>query len=107
MGASDLKESLAEKSSNIESEGTVGIKKRTIIWFLAFSGFAVNFVITNNVPFAIINMVDSNFQSSNESNQDLQLIQEMNNETNVDEHPVDIAQFISLERRLLDFLNVS
>lgn len=96
-------------NANIGKEEACGIKTRTIIWYLAFFGFAINFVITNNVPFAIINMVDPNFRS-NESQlitefieQNISTPSEISNKINL----IETTKYVSLEQKLLGLLSVS
>lgn len=115
-----------EKSWKIEKEGNIGIKARTVIWFLTFSGFAINCILMNNVPFAIVNMVDISFQSSIKNQSEAKVIisseciievnltlqAELSNKTDVNEnnlieHLIKGSSHVSLEKRFLDLLNVS
>lgn len=129
MDLNDFKESFPDKSGRMEKEGSIGIKTRTVIYFLAFSGFAINFVITNSVPVAIVNMIDTNFISVKNQSEERVIISSeciaegnftsqpafssLNNETivneiiNLVEVPVDSSKHVSLERRLLNLFNVS
>lgn len=115
----DYKEVLPEKFEKIQ-EGDIGIKTRTVIWYLAFSGFAINFILANSLPLAIVNMIDANYQSSikNESEERVIIVSECIIETNftnfspklsdeikIAEHP-KTTKHISPEGRLLNFLNV-
>lgn len=103
-----------------DKEATIGIKTRTIIWYLAFFGFAINFVLSYSVSFAIIYMIDSNYRAdltnqSVRSPTTSQCIIERNitnssrlyNEiTSANGFAFD-AQYVSLERKLLSLFNVS
>lgn len=104
-----------------DKEATIGIKTRTIIWYLAFFGFAINFVLSYSVSFAIIYMINSNDradltnQSVSGSPTTSQCIIERNitnssglyNEiTSANGFAFD-AQYVSLERKLLSLFNVS
>lgn len=114
MQASDFtsKEDLPE----VEREKTVGIKARTIIWYLAFSGFAINFVITSNVPFAIIYMVEQSVKNHSLSSISVSsecfgegnftLPSEASSEKSLAEIQL-VKSYVSIERRILTFFNVS
>lgn len=45
----------------------VRIKQRTILWFLVFIGFSVNYLIRININIALIDMLDEKFIKSSNS----------------------------------------
>lgn len=111
----------SDKPEKIEKEGAIGIKTRNVIYILAFTGFAINFVIGSSFPLAIVDMVDANFQSSGKNQSEgkviasseciiernLTMSSELRNAMTTVVDPVEKMKYISLERRLLDLLNVS
>lgn len=95
----------------IPKEGSIGIKSRTVLWYLTFSGFAINYIIRVNVPIAIVDMIDANYKktASNRTVVTSECIAAINmtstelvNELNL----VEESKYVSMERRLLDFLGV-
>lgn len=97
----------------IAREGKVGVKARTVLWYLTFCGFAINYIIRINASIAIVDMIDANFKKS-QGNKTIVTSEcivvanlsmssaELSNELNLAE-----AKYVSLERRFLDFLGVS
>ncbi|CRK96190.1 CLUMA_CG009619, isoform A [Clunio marinus] len=96
----------------IEKEGKIGFKARNVLWYLTFSGFAINYMIRVNVSIAIVDMIDTNFKKlSSEKKvvtseciveQNLTTTPELNNKSYLE----DNLKYVSIERRLLDFLGV-
>lgn len=41
-----------------------GNKQRTILWYIVFVGFSVNYMIRININIAIVEMIDTNFKKS-------------------------------------------
>jgi hypothetical protein len=114
MNGSDLKGGIMEKSDAIEKEGTIGLRARSVLWYLTFFGFAINYIIRINASITIVDMIDSSYKKSTtnktivtseciitESN--FTTLPELENELNLGLH----VKHISLERRLLDSLGVS
>lgn len=98
----------------IEREGEIGVKARTVLWYLAFSGFAINYIIRINASIAIVDMIDTNFKKSlsNKTIVTSECIVSTNTSTNTtaelgNELNLDDAKYVSLERRFLDYLGVS
>ena len=99
----------------IEKEGAIGIKARSVLWYLTFFGFAINYIIRINTSIAIVDMIDLKFKKSTnnttvltseciiEAHGNFTTTAEFDNEANLDEQ----SKYISLERRFLDFLGVS
>lgn len=89
------------------------VKQRTILWFLVFTGFSINYMIRINVNIALIDMLDSVYKKpSNTPNVSIECVdttndvftndtENLNNDLIENEHTR-----LSLERRLLDFLSV-
>lgn len=50
-------------SKSTEGE-TCGNKQRTILWYIVFVGFSVNYMIRININIAIVEMIDTNFKKS-------------------------------------------
>jgi hypothetical protein len=100
----------------MRKEGEVeGIKARSVLWYLTFFGFAINYIIRINVPIAIVDMIDLNYRKSNSNNtivtsecivkENFSLISEMKNQDK--NFTLDKEEkYISIERRLLDKLGV-
>jgi hypothetical protein len=100
-------------------EEVVGVKARSVLWYLTFIGFAMNYMIRININIAIVDMISSEYKSkskgvfmsecSNGTN--------LNNSTLYDIKSVDFAlrneqqivakDYVSLERQFLDYLGVS
>lgn len=104
-----------KKKDEIEKEGDIGIKARTVLWYLTFFGFAVNYIIRINVSIAIVEMIDTSFKKSlsNKTIVTSECIAAMNrtmlNGTNLGED-FDLEQLektVSLERRFMDYFGVS
>lgn len=102
----------AMKIASIEKEGLIGVKARTVLWYLTFSGFAVNYIIRINASIAIVDMIDASFKKSSNNTivtsecivaSNFTTSPELGNEINLEE----IAKYVSLERKLLDYLGVS
>lgn len=100
-------------SENIFTDA-VGMKQRTILWYLVFVGFSVNYMIRINLNISIVDMIDEHFKKvTNNTLVASECIAEIANLTNVDGYPQssspaeDRTKFPSLERMLLDFLGVS
>jgi hypothetical protein len=94
---------------NFWSADEVKVKQRTVLWFLAFSGFAVNYMIRININIALIDMLDSSYK------QDLSVTPECTDAAvNVTKNGSRVEEYnggkqnhsLSLERNLLNFLSV-
>lgn len=103
---------MEKKSVEIEKEGAIGMKARGVLWYLTFSGFAINYIIRINASITIVDMIDVNYKAAGNNtivtseciaatNHTSTTSQELGNDTNLDD------KYISLERRLLDYLGVS
>ena len=96
----------------IDPTDDVKVKQRTILWFLVFTGFSINYMIRINVNIALIDMLDSVYRKpSNTPNVSIECVatndvytndtENLNNDLIENEHTR-----LSLERRILDFLSV-
>jgi hypothetical protein len=85
------------KKVEVEKEGEIGVKARSVLWYLTFFGAAINFIIRINASIAIVDMIDSNYKKTPIN---FTLTSELNEIESDSKH-------VSLERRFLDFLGVS
>ena len=76
-----------KNSNEVAKEGDIGFKSRSVLWYLTFFGFAINYIVRINASITIVDMVDANYRNLNSSD--------------------DNSSYVSLERRFLDFLGVS
>lgn len=107
---------MAAKVKIVEEE-IEGIKARTVLWYMTFFGFAVNYVIRINANIAIVDMIDLNYKRNLNENKTTIVTAEcydtdFANSTNVNEGSMATTEndrsnrFMSIERRILDFLEV-
>ena len=103
---------ISETVNCITPTDDVKVKQRTILWFLVFTGFSINYMIRINVNIALIDMLDTVYRKpSNTSNVSIECVatndvytndtENLNNDLIENEHTR-----LSLERRILDFLSV-
>lgn len=96
----------------MEAEEPVGgVKARTVLWYLTFVGFAMNYMIRINVNIAIVDMIGSEFKARKIDMSECfsSSIVNVTNSTFYHVHQDDFAgeeKYKSLERRLLDFIGV-
>lgn len=93
-----------------EDDAIKGVKARSVLWYLTFIGFAVNYMIRININIAIVDMISSEYRGNKGV-----VISEcvtIVNATNAtfyqvsDDDEVDVKKYVSMERRLLDYLGV-
>lgn len=97
------------------TESDVGVKSRSVLWYLTFFGFAINYILRINSSITIVDMIDLNYRKSS-SNKTIvtseciiidtnlsSISPELGNEFNL----AETEKYVSLERRFLDFLGVS
>lgn len=88
------------------------IKQRTILWYLVFMGFSVNYMQRCNLNIAIIDMIDSThlkiLATSNASSECLVNTEKNSSNENIDKNFASKQQrsFYSPERHLLNLLSV-
>lgn len=97
----------------MEAEGTTGIKARSVLWYLTFVGFAMNYMIRININIAIVDMIHDDFKGKHVVMSECISLVNATNETYYDiigaatEVAVIEKSYVSLEKRLLDYLGVS
>lgn len=98
-----------------KEEVVVGIKARSVLWYLTFIGFAMNYMIRININIAIVDMISDEFKSNNrkvhlsecqsESSNNSTLLEMINPLT--DKQIVTKKHYFSVERQILDHFEVS
>lgn len=93
-------------------EAGIGVKARTVLWYLTFVGFAMNYMIRININIAIVDMISSEFRGGKKV-----LMSEcfsIDNSTNATFYDVSeedevysTKKYLSLERRFLDYMEVT
>lgn len=96
----------------MEPEQSVGVKARTVLWYLTFFGFAINYMIRININIAVVDMISAEFKGKSVVMSECVQVVNASSQTfyNVSEgHDVIISEktYISAEKRLLDFIGVS
>lgn len=101
---------------NLVEEKTDGMKARTVLWYMTFFGFAVNYIIRINANIAIVDMIDLNYKRNSNDNNTIVvsecIINDITNSTNKDDKSLATVEndrskrYTSIERRLLDFFEV-
>lgn len=93
----------------MEEEKIAGVKARSVLWYLTFFGFAMNYMIRINFNIAVVSMISDEFKGKHVVMSDCFTVV---NSTNVtfydvsDEVVVNERAYVSLEKRLLDYLGV-
>jgi hypothetical protein len=97
----------------------VHVKQRTILWYLVFVGFSVNYMIRINVNIAIVDMLDNSDEKLTSNNgssvtsecfvKNYSSILEINNDVTLSskEGADQIQRFPSFERIILDSFGVN
>lgn len=102
------------------NEDNIGVKARTVLWYLTFVGFAVNYMIRINASISIVDMIDGNFKRSSNGSDLIsecitnETLQVLKNVSSRDDNIVTTASLsltqsmkhMSVERKLLDYLEV-
>lgn len=98
----------------IKEEVSTGVKARSALWYLTFFGFAINYIVRINASIAIVDMIDVNYKKVSAANRTIltsECLVEINSTTpevvNGFSNITENLKYVSLERRLLDFLGVS
>lgn len=99
------------RSAKMEPEQSVGVKARTVLWYLTFFGFAINYMIRININIAVVDMISAEFKGKSVVMSECIQVVNASSETfyNVSEgHDVIVSEktYISAEKRLLDFIGV-
>lgn len=94
----------------MEAEESVGVKARSVLWYLTFVGFAMNYMIRININIAIVDMISNEFKGKGVVMSECVTIA---NATNLTQYQVTSSEevytaktYVSFERQLLDFLGV-
>lgn len=113
MNGNDLKRGIMERSGcEVEKEGDIGLRTRSVLWYLTFFGFAINYILRINASITIVDMIDTSYRKSTSNKTivtseciveaNLTMSAELSNEGN----SIENTRYVSLERRLLDVLGV-
>lgn len=105
-------------TTKIVEEQTEGVKARTVLWYMVFFGFAVNYIVRINANIAIVDMIDLNYKRSSSENDtkistseciatEVKNITDENDSFLVTLENDRSTRYTSIERKLLDYLNVS
>lgn len=112
MNESDLKRGITERSGKVEKEGAIGLRTRSVLWYLTFFGFGINYILRINASITIVDMIDTSFRKSTGDRKIVtsECIAETNWTTRTElineGTSVENTKYVSLERRLLDVLGV-
>lgn len=93
----------------MEEADIAGIKARSVLWFLTFFGFAINYMIRININIAVVSMISDEFRGKHVVMSDCVTIINSTKETFYDvsdEIIADERNYVSLEKQLLDYLGV-
>lgn len=99
----------------IVEEDEVGVKARSVLWYLSFIGFAMNYMIRINVNIAIVDMIAPEFKGKSATSSECfvfdnstMLPNETTTTTTTTVASIDHnTKYVSLEKRFLDFIGVS
>lgn len=97
-------------------EEVVGVRARSVLWYLTFIGFAMNYMIRININIAIVDMISTEYkpkgkgvfmsECSNLNNSTLYDIKSVVSALS-NEQQIVAKDYVSLERQFLDYLGVS
>jgi urease alpha subunit len=101
----------------IVEEKTEGVKARTVLWYMTFFGFAVNYIIRINASIALVDMIDMNYKKGGGNktivvseciiaDENLTLNSSISDGSLFAPPAEETAKYVSLERRFLDYLGV-
>lgn len=88
------------------NEDDVGIKARSVLWYLTFIGFAMNYMIRININIAIVDMISPEYKSAAVTSSECfsSNITISKNESLMLDHS---EKYVSFEKRILDYFGVS
>ena len=88
------------------NEEDVGIKARSVLWYLTFIGFAMNYMIRININIAIVDMISPEYKSKAVTSSECfsTNITMSKNESLMLDHS---ERYVSFEKRILDYFGVS
>jgi hypothetical protein len=88
-------------------EDKIGVKARSVLWYLTFVGFAMNYMIRININIAIVDMISPEFKSKAVTSSECfsrENITFSSNESSI----IGIKEKkLSLEQKLLEYFEVS
>ncbi|KAL7015356.1 hypothetical protein ACKWTF_016412 [Chironomus riparius] len=98
-------------------EGNVkGIKARTVLWYLAFFGFAINTIVRINSSIAIVDMIDFNLKKSTNVNKTVAVSECLAKDDKGAQNGtisiisniklVNTTRYVSMERKILDYFEI-
>lgn len=97
----------------MEIEKTKGIKARTVLWYLTFSGFAISSMVRSSINIAIVDMISDEFKTTpgevsecvvaKNATFDVQPFSVSLNDSSKD---LNEKSFISFEKRFLNYVGV-
>lgn len=91
----------------VAKEEVVGIRARSVLWYLTFIGFAMNYMIRININIAIVDMISKEYKGKQVFMSECHNLENVTaNSTLYDEPIVVTKDYVSLERRFLDYLGV-
>lgn len=95
---------------NKESEATEGVKARSVLWYLTFFGFAMNYMIRININIAIVAMISDEFKGKHVVTSECFDMKNASTETfsniSSDEIGLVAKAYVPLEQRFLDLIGV-
>lgn len=95
-----------------EQEVVVGVRARSVLWYLAFIGFAMNYMIRINMNIAIVDMISDEFKSvkkihMSECHSENSSFFDEAIHSQISDKVVVRKEYISIERKILDYFEVS
>lgn len=90
-------------------EDDVGIKARSVLWYLTFIGFAMNYMIRININIAIVDMISAEYKSGSPTTEGEcyysaeNISMAFNSSVKLDHS----QKYVSFEKRILDYFGVS
>jgi hypothetical protein len=99
----------SEMQQKTAQEDDIGVKARSVLWYLSFIGFAMNYMIRINVNIAIVDMIAPEFKGNSATSSECF---ELDNATMLISNATNSLErygekYVSLEKRFLDYIGVS
>jgi hypothetical protein len=91
----------------VGEEDEVGIKARSVLWYLSFIGFAMNYMIRINVNIAIVDMIAPEFKGKSATSSECFEFENTTVAFNESESLDHDVKYVSYEKRFLDYIEVS
>lgn len=99
----------------IVEETTEGMKARTVLWYMTFFGFAINYIIRINASIALVDMIDTTYKKDTNktvvTSECIVIDENILLNSSISDGKLftadeKVEKYVSLERRLLDYLGV-